>query len=505
MSKSLFFYIAFFVSFFAFSFSPTVFAKDKWINLQSKNFNVVSNADEKKTKELTLKMEQFRYTLSQIYVDIPESEPVKVTVVIFKDDKTFNPFKPIYKGKRIDDVAGYFEASEDENIIAIDASSEEVLRVIFHEYFHLLLSYSTVELPLWINEGLAELYSSFEIDKNEVVIGSPLESHVRYLQQNDLKFIPLKNLIQVNSSSPTYNESDKNSFFYTQSWATLHYLMLSERGMRKAQVFKYLKALRLGKMPEEAFIETFGSFEEMDRAIKNYVSNQYYQIVKHPLSTAISDKSFSLEPISDAQTQYYLGNLLLRTGRFEEAEKYFKQALSLDPSSVASLEGLVFITLKHNNLAQAKEYFKQAVAQNSKNYLVYFLYAEMLLLSATSEISNKKLSPELAKEIVVNARKVVELRPIHAPAYNVIALTQLLSGENYQEGVEAGKQAVLFAPRKQKFAITLAELQIKTNDPVGAKKTLQTLLTSKDQEVKDLASQLLKQINEKINTKENSN
>ncbi|MBI4852839.1 MAG: tetratricopeptide repeat protein [Acidobacteria bacterium] len=496
MIKSFYINIIVFISLFIYLFSPNVLAKDKWINLQSKNFNVVSNADEKKTKELILKMEQFRYTLSQIYVDIPESEPVPVTVVIFKDDKSFNPFKPLYKGKRRDDVAGYFEANEDENIIAIDASSDEVLRVIFHEYFHLLLSYRANELPLWINEGLAELYSSFEIDKNEVVLGDPLPYHVNYLQNNGLKFIPLKNLIQADYNSPIYNESDKNNFFYTQSWATMHYLMLSERGARKTQVSKYLKAVANGKSAEEAFKEVFGSFEEMDLAIRNYVGNKYYQIVKYPLATSISDKNFTIEPINEAQTQYYLGNLLLRIGRFEEAEKYFQQAISLDSSLVNGFEGLAFAALKRSNLSQAKEYFKQAITRGSKNYLVYYQYAETLFSSITKDENNKNLSPELVNEIIVNARKAVELRLICAAAYNVIALTQLISGENYQQGIEAAKQAVLFAPKKQRFAITLAQLQLRINDLVGAKKTLQPLLNSKDEEVKDIANQIMKQVNE---------
>ncbi len=497
INKAFFPIIILIISFISlFVFTPMVCAKDKWINLQSKNFNVISNADEKKTKELTLKMEQFRYTLSQLYPDIPENEPIPVTVVIFKDDKTFNPFKPIYNGKRRNDIAGYFEANEDENIIAIDASSNEILRVIFHEYFHLLLSFGVTELPLWVNEGLAELYSSFEIDKKEAVLGAPLAYHVSYLQDNDLKFIPLKTLIQVDDKSPIYNESDKNSFFYTQSWATMHYLILSERGMRKPQLFKYLKLLRSGKPAEQAFTEAFGSFEEMDRAIKHYVSNQYYTILKRPLSVTLSDSNFSIQPLSDAQTQFYLGNLLLRTGRFDEAEKYFQQATSLDNSLVSSVEGLAFIAAKRSNLAQAKEYFKQAIMGNSKNYLVYYQYAETLF--STIEQDNKKLSPELVKEIIANARKALELREIFAPAYNIIALTQLLSGKNYLEGIEAGKQAVLFAPKKQKFALTLAQLQLKNSDYIEAKKTLQPLVSSKDEEVKEVATNIMKKVNEEL-------
>ena len=39
----------------------TVLAKDKWINLSTKNFNIISNADEGGSRKLALKLEQFHY------------------------------------------------------------------------------------------------------------------------------------------------------------------------------------------------------------------------------------------------------------------------------------------------------------------------------------------------------------------------------------------------------------------------------------------------------------
>src|SRR5687768_1536030 len=98
------------------------YAKEKWINLQTKNFNVVSNADEKKVRELALKLEQFRHAFSLIYPDTPPSEPVPVTVVIFRSENTFKPFKPIYNGKRRDNIGGYFKQGDDENVIVFDSS-----------------------------------------------------------------------------------------------------------------------------------------------------------------------------------------------------------------------------------------------------------------------------------------------------------------------------------------------------------------------------------------------
>src|SRR5262247_532170 len=87
-------------------FSQGAAAKDKWINLHTRNFNIVSNADEGATRQLATNLEQFRYVFSQI-LNTRAVAPVPVTVIVFKSDGAFKPFKPLYNGKPAN-VAGYF-------------------------------------------------------------------------------------------------------------------------------------------------------------------------------------------------------------------------------------------------------------------------------------------------------------------------------------------------------------------------------------------------------------
>ncbi len=62
--------------------------------------------------------------------------------------------------------------------------------VIFHEYTHYMLSGAYSYLPLWIEEGCAEFYSTFYAQKDRVDIGLPVESHVPLLQKNTLLHYP---------------------------------------------------------------------------------------------------------------------------------------------------------------------------------------------------------------------------------------------------------------------------------------------------------------------------
>src|SRR5262245_26810171 len=130
-----------------------VAAKDKWINVRTKRFNVVSNADSDDARKLALKLEQFRAVFAKLF-KIEELSPVPITVLAFKSDSAFVPFKPLYNGKPAS-VSGYFQRGEDENLIALNLSTtdEYPLRVILHEYTHLLTAYHLRAWPLWLNEG----------------------------------------------------------------------------------------------------------------------------------------------------------------------------------------------------------------------------------------------------------------------------------------------------------------------------------------------------------------
>jgi hypothetical protein len=40
-----------------------------------------------------------------------------------------------------------------------------------------------MQLPIWLNEGLADLYSSLELHGQQAMVGRPLESRVMTLSQ----------------------------------------------------------------------------------------------------------------------------------------------------------------------------------------------------------------------------------------------------------------------------------------------------------------------------------
>ncbi|HEY7911394.1 MAG TPA: tetratricopeptide repeat protein [Blastocatellia bacterium] len=465
-------------------------AKDRWINVTTKNFNIVSNASDGETRELALKLEQFHMIFSVIF-NLRDTNPVPVTVMVFKNDDSFTPFKPLRNGKPDRYISGYFQRGDDENIIALnlDANEEHPMSVIFHEYTHLLTSKSSYDYPLWLKEGLAELYSTFRVRNKEVTLGMPIASHVYLLRQR--KLMPIAEMFGVGHGSPAYNEADKKGIFYAQSWALAHYLMYGDKSARRPQMVEFIKLLVKGLDQQRAFTEAFKmDLATAEKELRRYVGNHSYSNLIYTLSSTEGEKNMDLRPLAESEAISYLGNLMLRTGRLEEAEYHFKRAAALDPALARPCEGLGFLALRRNQYEEAAKQFEQAVARDSKNHLAHYYYAEAL-----GSRDGGSTSPELRKKIVSLLKTAIRLQPGFAHSYYLLGFTALASGEELKEGAAMLATAIGLAPEKRHYVLTLAQLQTRMQDYGAAKKTLEPLLApNSEPHLRSSAESMMKMI-----------
>src|SRR6185369_19504 len=162
-----------------------VVAKDSWVSVRTKNFTLVGNAGEKDIRKVGLRLEQFREVFARLFPKMKFNTPVPTTVVVFKSDDSYAPFKPN------PNLAGYFQPGPDVNYITLTTEARDggqsPFNIIFHEYTHLLVNNNSGNVPIWFNEGLAEYYSTVTVtDDQKFELGRPISNHVYLLREKKM-------------------------------------------------------------------------------------------------------------------------------------------------------------------------------------------------------------------------------------------------------------------------------------------------------------------------------
>ena len=477
-------------------------AKDNWISIRTRNFLLVGNTSEGNIRNVGLRFEQFRDAFSRLF-NLPPDSPYSTTVVVFKNEISFRPFKPLYQGKPMN-IGGVFLAGQDLNFIALnlEAGSNSPYHVIYHEYVHYLVNSTKLRFPLWLNEGLAEFYSTFEVTDGDkkILLGRTVENHILYLREN--KFLPLATLLKVDRSSPDYNENSKRGIFYAESWALVHYLMLGNP-QRHKEYLEFVDLQSRNQPVEESFHKAFGTdYSTLEKELRDYIHRNLYPLLNLPLEQRLQfDASAESKPLTEAEVQYYLGDLLLHSRREDVAEGYFQKALELDPNLSQAHASLGMYYLRQKQWDKARQSLAQAAASDSSHYLVHYYYASMLVDEEThGGGSSAAFSKEKAKTIRAELKKAIAMAPNFPESYGLLAYVNLTSGEELDESIPLVQKAKKLTPRREDLDFLLAQLYARKEDYKSARGLLERL-TRKDSEFPEQAQAL--QLLEHIQSVEN--
>ena len=477
-----------------------VAAKDNWVSIRTKNFFLIGNANEKEIRQVALKLEQFREAFTIIFPKIRFNSAVPTTVVVFKSNSSYAPFKPN------PNLAGYFQPGPDVNYITLTTEvgnndpyavkltgSQDAFTVIFHEYTHLLVNNTFKDAPLWFNEGLAEYYSTFKMaDDQKFALGTPIGNHVFLLR--DSKMLPLKTLFAVDHKSPHYNESKKQGIFYAQSWAFLHYMLIGKAG--KAEQFTKFLDLTAADVPtEDAFQQAFGvPFEAMEKELREYVRQDRYNVLNGHFKNKLElDTSAAATPLSEAEAQAYLGDLLLHSYR-KDAYTYLERAVKLDPNLAMAHASLGMAYFREGKVAEARASLERAVSLSSQNYLAHYYYA-FTLSRLGPDGAPVTFTPELLAKIREHLQKAIELRPDYMESYNLLAFVSLVTGDGIEAAIASMKRALEVAPGRADFSLTLAQLYARQGDFKQARQMLEQIAKSNaDDHIRQSSEMILNQL-----------
>lgn len=455
----------------------TASAKDTWTSVRSKNFMLVGNASEKEIRQVATRLEQFRDVFTKLFSKVKFNSPVPTTVIVFKSDSSYRPFKPN------PNIAGYFQPGPDVNYITLTTEDHngDPFNVIFHEYTHLLLDNTLGRnVPLWFNEGLAEYYSTFKMenDDRKAILGNLISNHIYSLREQ--KLLPFRTLFAVDHRSPYYNEKEKQNVFYAESWALIHYLIQGNKGQRRPQLGRFLDLLASNVAVEQAFQQAFQTdYETIEKELKNYIGHNSYTATYAEFKQKLEfDAEMQSAPMTEAEAQAYLGDLLLHSNR-QDAETYLQKALELDPNQPMAQASMGMLRVRQGRIDDAKKYLEQAVAANTKNHLAHYYYAFALSregMGATNIVGDYR--SERLQTMRSELKKAIELKPDFPESYNLLAFVNMVADEQLDESIELLKRAQTLSPGRQDFSFMLAQIYMHKDDYKTARALLERITQS---------------------------
>ena len=451
-------------------------AQKHWFAVRTAHFNIFSCGPNEEVSRLADRLEQFHDAYFLLAGAQAVSSP-PVVVLAFPDRHDMEPFLPLYQGKPAN-MDAFFRHGNDENLIVLALMNLEgrTLQTIFHEYSHLLFRNNEQIWPIWLCEGMAEIYGTFELVGYEARVGKRIENHVQVLRSDT--WMPLQELFSVKHDSAQYNEAERQGVFYSESWLLTHYLMLGPSSFRKSQFGRLTALLKEGQNPEQAFTNTFHcSLSAMEAELHRYFDEGRFPYLPYRLKYDLSvPHAGATRPVSTAETYFRFGDELMRIDRLDAATACFTDVLRIAPKNPLAHEGLGLLAAVRENHQEAIRELQESLNLGSTSYLAHYVFAFEKFGLATDDRGHQRQSDTNASaEIRAELEKSIKLMPTFAPSHGLLGLVDLMDGRDLVGAAKHLQKAVELDSANYWYQLQLGQAQYLSHDNDAARRTLQSL------------------------------
>ena len=343
-------------------------ASSEWVVARNPHFEVYSQAGPERAKVALAWFEDLRRFFDRngiIPGGLAQEPRLPIKVIGFSSEKEYSPFKLRATAD------AFYTGSEDGDYIVMPDLGPGEFKVAAHEYAHYVLRSSGLKLPVWLSEGLAEVFSTITITGGRSEFGGDIPVHTAALRPR--AWLSAAELLAAVSDSPPFATRDGAGFFYAESWALTNMLVFSP---------EYAPNFR-------GLISVIGSGESSPLALQDIyrkapeaILGDAREWLGHARSStralAAASGTFGVAEVSglsEVEANTVLAQLLAAIGERDRAEKLFHDVLQKSPSDSGVLAALGAIALRKGDREKAIEYWREAIDRGGQDANLCYRYS----------------------------------------------------------------------------------------------------------------------------------
>jgi tetratricopeptide (TPR) repeat protein len=425
-------------------------SSSQWTLVQSPHFQVYSQSGERDGRSALLWFEQLREFFSRMTVSeggqgLESRGPVRV--IGFRSAKEYAAFRPHPA------TDAYFIGGELTDYIVMPRLSSDEFGVAAHEYAHLFVHSKGLRMPLWLAEGIAEVFSTIRIGENGVAIGGDLPMRTQTLRKRP--WIPLAQLLATTVDSPIRVNRDAADVFYAESWAFTQMLLFSSGYRDRFGLLWNVLQSRAGDL--ETIAHTYGKpLSAIGADLHDWV-RQPRSGVRLPGIPNLS-QPVQVSQLTSFESRLLIADLLLACADLGRAKQEYLELANEQPGDASVAAALGTIALREGDRSMAREQWERAIQLGIQDPMLCYRYA---MLAEDPDLPVADIRRAL--------RRAIELKADFDDARYKLALLECNSG-HYKAALEQF-QAMRSVPAERAYGYwtAMASALTETDQRKGAK------------------------------------
>ena len=366
-------------------------SRSQWTLVQSSHFEVYSQAGERDGRSALLWFEQLREFCARMRIAQASRRSEShgpVRVIGFRSAKEYAEF-------RLQPAAdAYFIGGETADYIVMPRLGSEHFGVAAHEYAHLFLHSQGLQLPLWLAEGIAEVFSTVRIGENSGAIGGDLPMRTHILRER--QWIPLAQLLTTAASTIRVNRNAAE-VFYAESWALTQMLVFSPAYAARFGVL--WDVMQSGAHDPETIARVYGKpLTAIGADLHDWVQQSRFGV---PLPGIPSvSQPVQVSQLTSFESHVMIADLLLACADLARAKREYRELANERPHDARVAAALGNVALREGDRNMAREQWERAIQLGIQDPMLCYRYA---ILAEDAELPVADISQALRRAIGLKA------------------------------------------------------------------------------------------------------